>query len=138
MVEYVAQKDLIVSAGEGVTKYRRGDVIPDFDKWDIHARRAHLNFEWVKAKKPEDGSVKKAEPLKQVPKTEPKLQQPAAENKTSNDVVAKYHSKSETKRVEHMKAVASKKQQHSCPKCPGKEFKSERALKTHNGIAHKG
>lgn len=87
---YVATRELkVVDRQDKVTIYHAGDVIPDFDKWDIHAYRAHINMEWVKI----------VEPL---PVGEPQL------------------------------AASS----HQCDVCK-REFKSEKALKTHNTLAHK-
>ncbi len=46
---FVAQRELkyIPLGAEKAIIFHPGDEIPDFEKWDIHARRAHLNLEWV-------------------------------------------------------------------------------------------
>lgn len=46
---YVAQRELkYVGFDNRIVIYKPGDEIPNFDSWDIHARRAHLNLEWVR------------------------------------------------------------------------------------------
>jgi hypothetical protein len=89
---FIAQKELKVMKDGKPFFYKPGDEIPDFDKWDIHAHRAHLNMDWVievedkkaktaskvasavkaavktAAKKVKRGSVKKTEPVKQAAK----------------------------------------------------------------------
>lgn len=48
MMVYVAQRVLKeIDRDNKVTVYRPGEEIPDFDSWNIHARRAHLNLHWV-------------------------------------------------------------------------------------------
>lgn len=45
---FVAQRQIKdVRDGKPVV-YSPGEVIPNFDKWNIHARRAVLNMDWVK------------------------------------------------------------------------------------------
>lgn len=49
---FVAQTTIKAMVGTGqLVTYHRGDVIPDFATWDIHARRAHLNLEMVAEQK---------------------------------------------------------------------------------------
>jgi hypothetical protein len=108
---YVARKELLAKSPSGdLVKYKAGDVIPDFEQWDIHARRANLNLEWVEAVEDQEVDDQDPEPVKLTPglaatKGEAPILAPASEL--------------------------------VCSKCPDKTFKSERALKTHIGIAHK-
>lgn len=45
MVEFVAKRRLEKNDRSGF--YEPGEIIPDFAEWNIHARRACLNLEWV-------------------------------------------------------------------------------------------
>jgi hypothetical protein len=120
---FVAQRELkYVPLGTNkVIIFKPGDQIPDFEEWNIHARRAHLNLEWVaevSGKKKSDAS---AQTVFKVTVVE---EGPAAPKK---------------------KAKAAKKAKaepvaDSVP-CPvaecGRTFKSPRALSTHAALAHK-
>lgn len=49
---YVARRQIkCVDREDKVTVYNPGDVIPDFEAWNIHAKRAHLNLDMVELKK---------------------------------------------------------------------------------------
>lgn len=79
---YVATRELKVYkkvTGEKVI-YRAGDVVKDFESWDIHAQRANLNMEYVIKK---EGSAKKTEPVKQVAKPAKTQQKSSKKEKTA-------------------------------------------------------
>lgn len=63
---YVATKNLtnFDRATKSPVIYKAGDVIPDFENWDIHAQRSHLNLEWVKKVAEEAPEPKQAKPKK--------------------------------------------------------------------------
>jgi hypothetical protein len=114
MMAFVAQKELkVVDRQDRVTIYKAGDEIPDFESWDIHARQAHINLEWVKETK---GKVL---PFKPVEKPKKK------KIKKSPDVSAA----PTTLKVVEPPA-------NTCQTC-GKEFKSPKAVKTHATLAHR-
>ena len=71
MIEYVAQRKLRAQDANGnITQYMPGDVIPNFESWNIHQKKAHLNLEWVTPKKdlPVPDSLKPVGTPKQEPK----------------------------------------------------------------------
>ena len=107
---FVAQRELkYIPLGEKkATVFQPGDVIPDFDKWDIHARRAHINLEWVTEEVSGKPGASSAQSVFQVTTVE---EGPAAPKEQS---------------------VA-----HTCGECSDRTFKSKRALNTHIAMAHK-
>jgi hypothetical protein len=45
---YVANRVIkYIDRESNVTVFKPGDVIPGFEDWNIHSRRAHLSLEWV-------------------------------------------------------------------------------------------
>lgn len=68
-MQYVARRELkCVDRNDAVTVYKPGDIIPDFDKWDIHVKRAHLSMELVELAEQEQDEPK----LMPAPKPDPK------------------------------------------------------------------
>jgi hypothetical protein len=113
MTQYQAKRELLARGPEGnLVTYKPGDLIPDFEAWDIHARRANLSLEWVV---PVEADKVVLEPPKVVP---PKVE--------TQGLAAKINEE-EDRELEIF----------SCPKCSKGPFKTERALKTHIVIAHK-
>jgi hypothetical protein len=51
MFKYTANREIkdIKRTGE-VIVYKNGDLIPDFESWDLMSQRSHLNLEWVTKK----------------------------------------------------------------------------------------
>jgi hypothetical protein len=150
---YVAQRELkFVTKGENykVIIYKPGDVIPDFDQWDIHAQRAHLNNEFVvQVEGKSQPGVKSAT---KAPSTEKKTKDGKVLSTVDwgpngPPVEKKAKSKSEAKRLAVMKAKPAKAkavkkaapatEEIPCAENCGKTFKSAKAAKTHATLAHK-
>lgn len=140
---YIAQRELkIVDRNTSVaTILKPGDEVTDFETWNIHAQRSHLNLEWVKKVE--------AAPKKSPPPSAPLKKQAApkaAAQKNEKAQVVKKASASEASM--HTTAVGDRSNEAKAPEstpplvlskcsiCP-KEFKSEKALKTHTTVAHK-
>lgn len=44
---YIAERVLKVMKEDKMVLIQPGQVVPDFDNWNIHSRRSHLSLEWV-------------------------------------------------------------------------------------------
>lgn len=51
---YIAQRDLKVSRNGSLAIIKAGEPVVDFESWNLHAQRAHLNLEWVTKSKDEE------------------------------------------------------------------------------------
>lgn len=111
---YVARREIKAVEGNLVRVYRAGDTIPDFEKWEIHARRAHINLEWVEeVKAVADGLATETSPTQFTVTL-------LADEPVADTV------------LEAKPALLP----GQCSQC-GKEFKSRRALTTHVTKSHR-
>lgn len=116
---FIAQREIkVIGRDDKVVVFKPGEEIEGFDTWELNAQRSHLNLEWVKKV---EGATKKA------PSASPKAPEKKAPKKAP-----KVQDKKEQPVVEAPVAPAVVK----CAAC-AKEFKTEKALKTHTTLAHK-
>lgn len=108
-MQFVACRELKDFVNGVPVVYKPGDVIPNFEAWEIHARRAHLELEWVKPADPGGKPV---------------------EQRTFRVT---------TLTEEQVKALPETPEEPEAFKCDhcDREFKTKRAFSTHVTRAHK-
>lgn len=75
---FIAKRELRVSEDGRIVVYKPGDVVKSFEKWNTHAREAHLSFEYVE----EVGETPMLEPQPIAIKTKPKAKKKSIAKKS--------------------------------------------------------
>lgn len=113
---YVANRQIkyIPKGSDKMIVFQVGDKILDFEEWNIHAKRAHLNLDWVRLIGPGD--------------EEEEVSESKRKRMEATDALEV--------RIEKGPEVNSVSDSAACAKC-GKRFATNRAAGIHYSRAHK-
>lgn len=133
---YIANKIIkhVPKGTEKVFIFKPGDEIPDFESWNIHAQRAHINMDWVKKVEEVDKKAKKK--AQKSAKTEPKITKTGRKSSKSSQKTGENVAKIVKTMPVEPQVSGPKPETIKCDQCD-KELKSAKALKTHKTLAHK-